>query len=372
MSLLVTGATGFLGREVVRHVLDHEPESRLTLLVRGRDAADARRRGESLVGELVGEERRGAALSRVEIVAGDIERERLGLDAAGWDRLAATTTAVIHGAASVSFTLPIDQARKINVEGTRRVLDLARAARARVDYVGTAYVAGERRGIAHERELDVGQSFRNTYEQTKMEAEALVQARWGEQAIAVFRPSIIVGDSRTGRTASFKVLYWPLRLYARGLVPFIPGRPSTPVDVVPSDYVVEALMAIRRSEVSLGRAYHLAAGVEHDSTLGELIDLAAGFFAVRRPPFVRPERILRFFRPFVDHVAWGEFKRRMIAARVYTPYLNLDLRFDTRGAREALVGTGIAVPPVRSYFATLLRYCVETEWGRRPEQAAAG
>lgn len=364
-NLLVTGATGFLGREIVLHVLSREPDTRLTLLVRGKDDADAQRRGETLVRELVSAERADEAMQRVTVVRGDIEKDRLGMDQKAWDALAEKTSAVIHGAASVSFTLPIDEARNVNVEGTRRVLDLAKAANARVDYVGTAYVAGDRHGIAYERELDVGQPFRNTYEHTKMEAEKLARARSSEQPIAIYRPSIIVGDSRTGRTASFKVLYWPLKVYAQGFARFVPGRRSTPVDVVPSDYVVDAIMAIRKREDSLGKAHHLAAGLERDSTIGELTDLASDFFHVHKPLFVNPDLVLGWFRPLVDRFAWGKFKHRMQTARVYTPYLNLDLRYDTAVARKALEGTGIEVPPVREYFSTLFDYCLATDWGKR-------
>ena len=126
---------------------------------------------------------------------------------------------MIHCAATVRFDHSLDEARRINVEGTRRVLDFAAAApRLRsLAYVGTAYVAGDRTGLVRENELDAGQSFRNTYEQTKAEAEALVRSRLGSLPGVILRPSIIVGDSRTGVTSSFKMLYWPLKIYARRL-----------------------------------------------------------------------------------------------------------------------------------------------------------
>lgn len=362
---LVTGATGFLGREVVLRLLENDPKERLTLLIRGKDDADAQRRGTKLLEEVVGKSKAGAASKRVTVVRADIEKERLGLDDKTWDRVASTTSSVIHGAASVSFTMPIDEARNVNVEGTRRILDLANVNKARVDYVGTAYVAGDREGIAYEDELDVGQSFRNTYEQTKMEAEKLVRQRTSDQPIAMYRPSIIVGDSQTGRTASFKVLYWPLKLYAQGFARVVPGRRATPVDVVPSDYVVDAILAIRKQKDSIGKAYTLAAGLDRDSSVGELTDLASEFFRVTKPLFVNPEYVLGWFRPLVDHFPTGKMKHRLTAARVYTPYLNLKLRYDTRNAKEALRGTGIEVRPVHEYFQTLFRYCLETDWGKK-------
>lgn len=374
-SIVITGATGFLGREIVHRLLDRDANTRLTLLVRGKDDADASRRGD----EVLAAQRSGDALAdarrRVRVLRADLEHDRFGLDAAGYDALVADTGAVIHGAATVSFTEPLDQARRINVEGTRRMLDLAAAAGARTDYIGTTYIAGDRSGVAYERDLDVGQPFHNTYEQTKMEAEKLVQSRWSDQPVAVFRPSIIVGDSRTGRTSSFKVLYWPLKMFSRGMWWIVPGRLETRVDIVPSDYVVDALLHIRRDEASLGRVHHLAAGPEKSARVGELVDLAATFFNVRKPTFVNPKLFVRYARPVIDRFAVGRWRHALLTGRVYTPYLSLDLVFDTQNARTALRGSGIDVPPVTAYFDSLFRYCIETDWGRKPvepEPAAVG
>ena len=364
-SVVVTGATGFLGRELVLHLLATEPAMRLTLLVRGKDEGDARARGQAVLAAGLSGDALAAASARVTTVRADLQKDRFGLDAASYDALAASTASVIHGAASVSFTLPIDQARDINVEGTRRVLDLAARAGARVDYIGTAYVAGERTGLALETELDVGQSFRNTYEQSKLEAERLVRERSASQAIAIFRPSIIVGDSTTGRTTSFKVMYWPLKAFANGWARVAPGRPSTPVDIVPSDYVVRAIAHIRRDPGSAGRCYHLTAGPERSATLGDLTGLAARFFEVKRPFFVDPGIFIRFVRPVIDRLAFGKVRYMFMTGRMYTPYLSLDVAFDTTNARAALFGTGIVVPRVEDYFTTLFRYCIESDWGRR-------
>ncbi|MBL9100096.1 MAG: SDR family oxidoreductase [Myxococcales bacterium] len=360
---VITGATGFLGRELVLHLLERDPGAHLTLLIRGKDEAEAQARGLALLTDRLREEALADASRRVEVVRADLERDGLGLPAGALDDLAARTKGVIHGAASVSFSLPIERARAINVDGTRRMLDLARAAGAPLDYVGTAYVAGERRGLVLESELDCGQSFHNTYEQSKLEAEQLVQARAGEQQVTIYRPSIIVGDSQTGRTASFKVLYWPLKIYARGFR-LAPGRPDTPMDVVPSDYVVGAIAHLRARPGPSGQVYHLCAGPERTATLSEIAGLASRFFRVKKPIFVQPTLLIKA-RPLIDRFTWGRLRRILIAGRVYTPYLSLQLQFDTQRARAGLAGSGIAVPRVEDYFANLFKFAVESDWGKK-------
>ena len=367
---LVTGATGFLGREIVAQLLAEDPSTELTLLVRGKDDDDARRRTDKLLSEILEGDRLDDARKRVHPVRADLERDRFGLDEAAYERLAKETRGVIHGAASVSFTLPLEEARRINVEGTRRVLDFAEKAGARTDYIGTAYVAGERRGRILEDELDVGQTFRNTYEQTKMEAESLARRRAAHQPIAMFRPSIIVGDSQTGRTSSFKVLYWPLKIYGRGLWRIVPGRPDTLVDVVPSDFVVRAILHARKSDASLGKVFHLTAGPERSAKLVDLAALASRFFGSKPAIFVDPHKFVKYARPIIDRFTWGNLRKILMTGRVYTPYLSIDLRFDTTNTRKALEGTGIEVPRVEEYFSTLFRYCIETDWGKKAPRAA--
>ena len=126
--LVITGATGFLGRELVHHLLAADPTTRLALLVRGRDEVHAQARGAEILQARLTGEALTAAQRRVEVVRADLERDGLGLDPATYARLAGRAVGVVHGAGSVRFSLPLAQARAINVEGTRRMLDLARAA----------------------------------------------------------------------------------------------------------------------------------------------------------------------------------------------------------------------------------------------------
>ena len=201
---------------------------------------------------------------RIVAVPGDLTQPGLGLDARMRDELAERVDWVIHGAASVSFTLPLEQARAINVSGTQRVLDFAEdcAARGglrRLSHVSTAYVAGTHRGRFGEDDLDVGQTFNNSYEQSKWEAERRVRAHASHLPIQVLRPSIVVGETDSGWTSSFNVIYTPLRAFARGVLPAIPARRSAPVDVVSVSYVADAILALGDGTHPC-RTYHLTAG----------------------------------------------------------------------------------------------------------------
>jgi nucleoside-diphosphate-sugar epimerase len=222
--------------------------------------------------------------SRVEAIAADVTDPGFGLPADRLVQLARRVSRIVHCAASVSFTLPLAQARAINVGGTLRMLDFAELASAnggleRYAHISTAYVAGTHTGRFAERDLDVGQRFNNSYEQSKFEAEQLVRARSG-LPFTILRPSIVVGDRHSGWTAAFNVLYWPLRAFARGLFTEVPAVPSAPVDVVSIDYVADAVLALCDSPAGVGETYHITAGAQA-STMGEIAQLASRYF--RRP-----------------------------------------------------------------------------------------
>jgi long-chain acyl-CoA synthetase len=118
--------------------------------------------------------------------------------------------------------------------------------------ISTAYVAGEHTGQFNEDDLDVGQRFRNAYEQSKFEAESLVASRRARLPITVLRPSIVVGESDSGWTTSFNVVYWPLRAFSRGAYLALPARREAPVDVVPVDYVADAIFALSQAACAEG------------------------------------------------------------------------------------------------------------------------
>lgn len=370
--VLLTGATGFLGMELLARYLELT-ERRVYALVRADDDREAAMRVQNTLRSLFGADHPYG--ERVVAVRGDITRPDLGLRDNG-DRLAERVSEIVHGAASVSFELGLEASRAVNVEGTRRVLELAercheRGGLRRFSYISTAYVAGDHAGCFSEDELDVGQGFRNAYEQSKFEAESLLARSRGRLPITVLRPSIVVGERDSGWTASFNVLYWPLRAFARGAYVALPARRGAPVDVVPVDYVADAIFALGRTREAEGATFHLTAGA-HASSVGELIELATAFFERPAPRLIEPSLYRRVVHPLLVRSSRDERYRRALArSEVFFPYFATQVVYDDRRSRAALCGTGISPTPLRTYFDRLVEFALAAEWGRRPISRAA-
>ncbi len=368
MAIFMTGATGFLGRYLLRSLLDAKRE--MVLLVRGRDLEEAREKV-VLALRYFGEVDQGTLDSNVTVLLGTLDRSDLALSDSDRRRVVESCDEFLHCGASVRFDLPLDDARVINVGGTQAVLELARdcmrsGSLRRFDYVGTAYVAGNRTGVVSESDLDGSLGHKNTYEQTKFEAEQLVRKAREEMPITIYRPSIVTGDSEQGHTSSFKMIYWPARVYALGLWRICPGNPETPLDLVPVNFVSDALLAIRSRSESLGRCFHLTSGVEGDITLKAMSEILQNCFSVAKPLyFVNPGWWMRWVHPLLRVLTFGKLRKVIRGGELYVPYFIQNPRFDNSGTLELLEGSDVTVPRVSDYVENLFRYCVATDWGRR-------
>jgi long-chain acyl-CoA synthetase len=373
-AVLLTGATGFVGMELLARYVERS-DRRVYALVRGADDAEAAGRLHETLHTLLGEA--DAHADRVVAVPGDICADQLGLDPERRERLAADVSEIVHSAASVSFSMPLPESREINVEGTRRMLEFAelcheRGGLRRFGYVSTAYVAGTHPGEFGEDQLDVGQDFRNPYERTKFEAERLVRDYRRKLPIQIFRPSIIVGEASSGWTATFNVLYTPLRAFARNALPALPARRSSPVDAVPVDYVADGVFELCRRPVEDEEpVYHLVAG-RGATTIDRLVHMSARHFRRRRPPVVPPRLYQRLLHPLLVRRGDERRRRALRGLEVFFPYLRMRVRFDDARARSRLEPAGISAPPLERYFSRLVDFAERARWGKAaPTRAEA-
>jgi thioester reductase-like protein len=348
-AILLTGATGFLGMDVLARLIEREHEQ-VVVLIRARDDAGARERLAGVLAALYDEPPAGAR--RVTAVRGDLLERGLGLSVSDRQRLVASVDRIVHCAASISFALPLEQAREINVAGVARVLELASeiaqgGSLARVVHVSTAYVSGRHEGEFGEADLDVGQGFRNTYERSKHEAEKLARAAAADGLpLAIARPSIVVGHRSSGWTPVFNVLYWPMRAFERGLLKEVPAREDSIVDIVPVDYVTDGLLALLEDPHAHG-AYNLVAA-ERALTARELVELHSSLSG-REP--VR-------FTPVGAGLPAG--------AETFVPYFDVRCRFTDTRASELLARAGVERPDPRDYLGALIAYARLARWGKRP------
>lgn len=368
--ILLTGATGFLGRELLVRLLAAEvPVLVVTRPRPNEPEAEAARR----IAEIVERTEPGTPCGSLTVALGDVTEPGLGLSEGGrrWLERREAPVRVVHGAAEVRFDRPYPEMARQNVGGTRHVLELAkRLAEAgrllRVEHVSTAYVAGDRTDSVAEEDLDRGQRPRNDYERTKLEAELEVAAARREGLpVVVHRPSIIVGDSRTGRASSFKVLYWPMKVYARGRFRTLFGRPGCTVDVVPVDFVADAMIHLFARPEATGRIFHLAAGPQRQATIASLVAIAQRVFDRKPVRYVDPDFYMRWLRPVVRPLL--RLVRPDVAEQggVFLPYLRSNPTFEVAAAEGLLSPAGLSPPPVESYFETIIRFALDTDFGRR-------
>jgi long-chain acyl-CoA synthetase len=277
---------------------------------------------------------------------------------------------VIHCAASVAFTAPIADQRATNVQGTSRMLELAencarRGGLRRFSYVSTAYVAGDHTGTFGEKELELGQGFRNTYERSKFEAEQLVRSRADDLPIDVLRPSVVVGDRTSGWTNSFNVVYWPVRAFRLGTYSVLPARRASPIDIVPCDYVADAIVALAERPEEPGATHHLTAG-EEAPEVGTLLDITSERLRARAPKIIPPWPYRKLVHPILVQRAKGPRRVALRHSEAYFPYFSMRLRFDDRATRRRLNGLGVSYERVERYFHRLIDFALATRFGRAP------
>lgn len=352
--VLVTGFPGFLATRLLHELLSVQQEAVFHFLVQPKHRPLAARR----LAEIEADEPSFA--SRWEIHEGDITEAQLGLDDDAYRTLTGSVGVVWHLAAIYDLAVPEKFAYEVNVSGTIHVLDFCEACDdfRRLNYVSTCYVAGERRGTIYEDELDEGQGHKNHYESTKFWAEVEAQRRWGRIPTVIFRPGIVVGDSKTGETDKYDGPYYLFKLMRR-LPNWLPmvniGEGDCVVNIVPVDFVAGAMATIGLQ-------------AQADQTVYQLAD----------PNPMRARDIVAMLLDCMDKVpAIGSIPSELVEWALSNPkiekavgvpeetiiYFNHDARFDSSHTQRALRDTSVRCPHLSTYMQTLVDYFL-----RHPEK----
>ena len=351
--VLVTGFPAFTARRLAHKVLESDSKARVFLLSRARFQKAA----EELCAELAPPRRK-----RVEILTGDVCDMDLGLAADEFRRVAAETTVIQHAAGVYSTGVSKEATLRINVEGTRRALELAAecARLRRFCHFSTTQVSGTRKGVVLEDELDCGQSFFSAYEESKFQAERLVQGASRRIPVSIFRPGIIVGDSQTGEIDKFDGPYYLIVLIVNSRldVPLpLPGRGSAPLHLAPIDFVIDAAQRLANDERAVGKTFHLVDPCPLAArTVYELIAHRAHKKAPRGViPTGLARAILR--TPGVERLAR--------APRAFLESFNHMAFYNARNTLDLLRGTDIWCPPLEGYVDNLIRFVRDVHAARK-------
>jgi dephospho-CoA kinase len=351
--VLITGFPAFTARRMIKKIAAADPAAELRVLARGKFADDAA----GFVASLPAGQR-----ERASVVVGDVCDMHLGLSASEYRALTEDLTSIHHLAGIYWTGIDAATARRVNVGGTRGVLELAGecARLRRVVHWSTAQVSGKRKGVILEDELECGQGFHNAYEATKYDAERLARAASHKLPITILRPGLIVGDSVTGEIDRFDGPYYLIVMIATNALGVhlpLPGRGSAPLHLVPIDYVVDAAHALWRDERAAGRTFHLVD--PNPLPARRVFELIAQHSNTKAPRGYIPGRLARAVlrTPGLARLAKGP--------QSYLDAFDQQVFYNQRATQELLGPTGITCPPVESYLDKLTRYVREVHGSKK-------
>jgi nucleoside-diphosphate-sugar epimerase len=376
--LLLTGATGIVGCELVRELLRSPEPPEILAVLRGSDAEiEAKRQWLCAWADV--------SVERAECLAcirGDMTQAGLGFtdDA---QRAARSVTGILHAGAVTRFDQTPDAARLNNVEGTCNVLAHARRCPRieRIGIVSTAFVAGRRGGTILEHDLDLGADFNNEYERSKAHAEHQARLVMHELPVDVYRLSIVVGRRSDGRIARLSGIYPIFRLFYEGLLAMFPGAEGQTVDLIPSDFAAAAIHHLFAGSGAAGMTYHVCAGADKSFLLDEIFPamdscLAAADAAWRGRGQPLPLRVaVDVFQRFVDIVeltANPRLQQIIRQTRKVTEQLEVPKVYDTRAFAKGIAGSpALALSHIREWLPQIVAGAMATRWQQPPRQVIA-
>ena len=360
MAIFVTGSTGYIGAHIVANLLDECGES-LNLLVRAKNPQEARERLWQSLQLHMDFPRFRCLDARMRIFLGDLTGANLGIEKNEYKELARTTESVIHCAASLNRKSE-KSCLNVNLRGTLQVIELAMRAKEdhglrRFSHVSTVAVAGQRQSevVCEDSAIEWDRSDYDPYARTKKFCEHMIAELLPDVPRTIFRPSIVLGDSRRPETNQFDMVKAFVFLAS---LPVLPFRPNDKVDIVPVDYVAGAISRLHLKEKLEHEIYHLSSGT--DSETYKELTAALAATQGKRPPTFAPS-LEKSTSGMVNFLSGRAGKAGKIATllKVFLPYLTWNTVFDNARVVSEM---GKKPAPFSKYCFSLLKFSRENNF----------
>ena len=342
-TLFITGFPGFIANRLLERLARRECDFILLVQpsLRSRAVAEIER-----IAQLGGQ-------SDFRIVEGDISEPGLALNVADLELVQQLTTRVFHLAAVYDLAVPEDIAMRVNAGGTRNVVDLARTlSRLRqFHHVSTCYVAGKREGVILETELRHDAGYRNFYEESKNLAEQEVDSAKNDLPVTIHRPAVVCGDSQTGETGKYDGVYYLIHYLLRWpsvLSQINIGNHEVSLNLVPVDFVVDAMAAMAFEERAIGKTLQLAD--PSPLTTNQLFNAIAGSIDGHHSKITAPPTWVRFFLMLPPSPRITGLPHHAV------PYFFVKQLYDSTEAQQLLAPHGIHCPPFESYVDRIINF----------------
>jgi nucleoside-diphosphate-sugar epimerase len=355
-TVLVTGATGMIGEELVPLLARRNDVRAIFALTHAREYL-----GPSY---------------KVTPVRGDVTAgPDLGIMLEASREILDGVTVIVHAAANTRFSASLDEARAVNLEGTKNLLAFASLCPRLEAFaaLSTVHVAGKRTGTICEEDLDHNEGFINSYEQSKYEAELLLREQMSVLPISVLRLSTVLGRSTTGEVRRMAAIHHALRLYYNSLAPMIPGKPDSLVDLIAVDYAAAAISRFAAEHFQAGRTLHICDG-EDALTLPALLELTHEAFLRYRPswrkraiemPAIVDLPTFELFARSVDEVGDNILRSSVAIIRHFVPQLVYPKIYSDFECTRSLQAKSLLKPSVLEFYPQVVRWLVESGWAER-------
>lgn len=323
-TILITGATGLLGSYLLKTFLENG--HKVYALARSGKSENAYQRVIDLL-KFWDETIVHNYLKNLIVIEGDITLRNFGIENADTLELIKSESEIIfHCAALTAFRASLQALEKINVQGTKNVLDLALKCTKikKINHISTAFIVGDKNISNFDEEmLELGQGFYNAYEKTKYEAEILAKEYQKKGLkISIFRPSLIIGESQDGKTNNFNFFYEPHRFFSQGLYTEFPMDLKASLNLINVDTAAKAIFYLGDREESA--TYHIVS--PEDTNNHFFAKLSSEYFGFKMPKFTPLEKF--------DFSKWTSTQK--ILAESFIPYCNYKTKFLSQHTQDTL------------------------------------